>query len=66
MWVDSAWLLRMAVLTMVVIRYGVVAREERYLARKFGEEYRRYKAAVPRWLQSCASRYSSAAESPWF
>jgi protein-S-isoprenylcysteine O-methyltransferase Ste14 len=34
----------------LVIRYGVVAREERYLERKFGEAYLAYKSRVPRWL----------------
>jgi hypothetical protein len=29
---------------------GTIARVERYLEEKFGDEYRRYKADVPRWL----------------
>jgi protein-S-isoprenylcysteine O-methyltransferase Ste14 len=34
----------------VLIRYGVVAREEAYLERRFGEAYRDYKARVRRWV----------------
>jgi protein-S-isoprenylcysteine O-methyltransferase Ste14 len=34
----------------LVIRYGVVAREEAYLARKFGDAYRGYCSRVRRWL----------------
>jgi hypothetical protein len=34
---DSLWLLLMLVPFALVIRYGVVAREEAYLERKFGE-----------------------------
>ena len=33
-----------------VLRYGVIAREERYLARKFGDAYRDYRRSVARWL----------------
>ncbi|MCA6119871.1 isoprenylcysteine carboxylmethyltransferase family protein [Bradyrhizobium sp. WSM 1738] len=47
---NSLWLLMMLVPFALVIRYGVVAREEAYLERKFGDVYRRYCAQVRRWL----------------
>ncbi|MDP8971597.1 MAG: isoprenylcysteine carboxylmethyltransferase family protein [Actinomycetota bacterium] len=34
---------------LVVMRRGVIEREEHYLERIFGEEYLRYKARVRRW-----------------
>ncbi len=37
-------------LILWIMQCGVIAREEDYLERKFGEEYRRYKAKTPRWL----------------
>ncbi|MCV9962459.1 isoprenylcysteine carboxylmethyltransferase family protein [Pararhizobium sp. BT-229] len=47
---DSLWLIALLVLFYLVIRYGVVAREEAYLERKFGDVYVAYKARVRRWL----------------
>lgn len=47
---DSLWLLILLVPFYLVIRYGVVAREEAYLERKFGDGYLAYKARVRRWL----------------
>jgi len=47
---DSLWLLAMLVPFTLIIRYGVVAREEAYLERKFGDAYRQYRARVRRWL----------------
>ena len=47
---DNLWLLMMLVPFALVIRYGVVAREEAYLKRKFGDVYRGYRSRVRRWL----------------
>jgi protein-S-isoprenylcysteine O-methyltransferase Ste14 len=47
---DNLWLLLMLVPFALVIRYGVVAREEAYLKRKFGDLYRGYRLRVRRWL----------------
>jgi protein-S-isoprenylcysteine O-methyltransferase Ste14 len=46
----TLWLLLMLVPFAIVIRYGVVAREEAYLDRKFGDGYRDYRSRVRRWL----------------
>jgi len=47
---DTLWLLMMLVPFALVIRYGVIAREEVYLERKFGDVYRGYRSRVRRWL----------------
>lgn len=47
---DTLWLLATLVPFALVIRYGVVAREEVYLERKFGDVYRAYRQRVRRWL----------------
>ena len=35
---------------LAIVSFGVIAREERYLERKFGTEYTSYKSTVRRWL----------------
>lgn len=45
----SDWTLVLLIGMAFVLRDGVVLREERYLEQKFGDDYRRYKASVPRW-----------------
>src|SRR5499427_547734 len=48
--VRSPWILILALPLAVTIRNGVVAREEAYLERRFGEDYCHYKARVRRWI----------------
>ncbi len=47
---DAGWVMALLGPLLLVMHYGVIAREERYLERKFGEDYRRYKAKVRRWI----------------
>lgn len=47
---DSIWSLITLIFFFLIIRFGVVAREEAYLDRKFGDVYRGYRARVRRWL----------------
>ena len=46
----SLWAIVLLVPLLWVINMGVIAREERYLERKFGDAYRAYKARVRRWV----------------
>lgn len=48
--VRSPWILILTLPIAITMRYGVVAREEDYLERRFGNAYRSYKARVRRWL----------------
>jgi protein-S-isoprenylcysteine O-methyltransferase Ste14 len=48
--VDSAWMLLALPIGLILIDRIVVTREERYLERKFGEEYLNYKRRVRRWI----------------
>jgi protein-S-isoprenylcysteine O-methyltransferase Ste14 len=48
--VDSAWMLLAVPIGLVLIDRLIIMREERYLERKFGEEYLSYKQRVRRWI----------------
>jgi protein-S-isoprenylcysteine O-methyltransferase Ste14 len=48
--VNTVWPVMLLPGLLLVMQWGVISREERYLERRFGEEYRRYRARVRRWL----------------
>lgn len=47
---ESLWAILLLLPVLVVIRRGVIDREERYLEGKFGADYSQYKARVRRWV----------------
>ncbi len=48
--VDSVWIFGLGVVAVLITHYAVILREEAYLERKFGDEYRAYMAEVRRWI----------------
>jgi protein-S-isoprenylcysteine O-methyltransferase Ste14 len=49
------WLPLIFPVSLLVLHFGIIKREERYLERKFGAEYLRYAARVPRYLRLFAA-----------
>ena len=47
---NSAWLLLSIAVLFVLLEFGVVRAEERYLSGKFGAEYEEYRQRVRRWV----------------
>jgi len=47
---NAVWPLLMLPVVLTLVRRRVIEREEQYLERTFGREYRRYRDRVPRWL----------------
>jgi protein-S-isoprenylcysteine O-methyltransferase Ste14 len=46
----SLWIALMLLPVLAVLHFGIVLREERYLERMFGEDYRAYRSRVRRWI----------------
>ena len=49
-WIGSLPSLILLPIALFDLRYRVIEREERYLERRFGDEYRSYRSSVRRWL----------------
>ena len=47
---NNAWLFLAAVVLFILLWFGVVRAEERYLSGKFGAEYDDYRRKVRRWI----------------
>jgi protein-S-isoprenylcysteine O-methyltransferase Ste14 len=50
LWFDVAWALILLPIVVVVVQLAVIRREEAYLERRFGEDYRSYRRRVRRWF----------------
>lgn len=50
LWFAVFWALVLLPIVFVAVQYFVIAGEERYLERKFGQAYLDYKTGVRRWL----------------
>jgi protein-S-isoprenylcysteine O-methyltransferase Ste14 len=47
---NALWAVLLLPVTLLTMQHTAIEREERYLERKFGEEYLRYKTRVRRWI----------------
>jgi len=47
---NSLWMALSFIPAALIVFHTAIAREEKYLEHKFGEEYRRYREKVRRWL----------------
>ena len=50
LWFGVFWAVMLLPAVIVLVQHYVIAREEQYLERKFGQEYLKYKAGVRRWI----------------
>ena len=50
LWYNNAWILSLAIPSVIVITQYAITREERYLEKLFGQDYLDYKQRVRRWF----------------
>jgi len=49
-WLNMLWPILLLPALLFLVQIYIIAREERYLERKFGDEYLQYKSRVRRWM----------------
>ena len=49
-WANAAWPLLFLPIVLIAMHYGVILREEAYMAGRFGVDYEQYRARVRRWV----------------
>ncbi len=47
---NAFWFLPFLIVILIIITFGVILREEKYLEKKFGDQYLNYKESVRRWI----------------
>ena len=48
--VNTVWPVVLLPGALIFMHYGVIRREEQYLLRLFGDQYRQYQTRVRRWI----------------
>ncbi len=50
LWTASGWIILLLPVSVAAVQHWVIRHEEAYLLRRFGDDYRRYRRRVRRWL----------------
>ncbi len=50
LWLRLPWSLALTPVAVAILHFGSIVPEERHLARRFGDDYRRYRARVRAWI----------------
>ena len=47
---NSLWYIYFSIINIILLQYGIIVPEEKYLEKEFGKDYLVYKKSVRRWL----------------
>ena len=47
---NSLWYIYFSIINIILLQYGIIVPEEKYLEKEFGKDYLDYKKSVRRWL----------------